>query len=92
MVDPFEVQYSLIFGRQGLGEPAFEALLDERFKRRRLQWHGKGGKKAFAVVFHQVEQQFQRRLFHRDVCVLKMHPEPDENGVVIPHLGRLDVD
>ena len=92
MVDRFEVHCSLIFGRQGLGEPAFEALLDERFNRRRLQWHGKGGKKAFAVVFHQVEQQFQLWLFHRDVCVLKMRPEPDENGVVIPHLGRLDVD
>lgn len=28
MVDRFEVHCSLIFGRQGLGEPAFEALLD----------------------------------------------------------------
>ena len=29
-----------------------------------------------------LEQQFQRRLFHRDVCVLKMRPEPNELSLI----------
>ena len=87
-----DMQRRLVFWRQRVGKPTLEAVLYVRFKRHRLKWDDDGGKKAPARFVDHVEQELERWLFHRDVPVLKMRPEPDKNGVVIPGLWRLDVD